>query len=41
MEREVITTPLGVIQRADEELILELVSLGLLEITEDGIKIAE
>ena len=41
MEKEVMTTPLGVIKRADEQLILELVELGLLVITEDGIKIAE
>lgn len=41
MEREIINTPLGVIERASEETILELVNLGLLEITEDGIKVAE
>ena len=41
MEREIMTTPLGVIERADEETILELVSLGLLEITEDGLRVAE
>lgn len=41
MEREITNTPLGVIKRADEETILELVRLGLLEITEDGIKVAE
>lgn len=41
MEREITNTPLGVIKRVDEETILELVRLGLLEITEDGIKVAE
>lgn len=41
MEREIINTPLGVIERTSEETILELVNLGLLEITEDGIKVAE
>lgn len=41
MEREIMNTPLGVIERASEETILALVDLGVLEITEDGPKVAE
>lgn len=41
MEREIITTPLGVIERADEKTILELINMGVLEVTEDGLKVAD
>lgn len=36
-----MTTPLGVIERAGEETILALVDMGILEVTADGIKVAE
>lgn len=41
MEREIMTTPLGVIERADESTILALINMGVLEVTEDGLKVAE
>jgi hypothetical protein len=41
MEREIMTTPLGVIERADEETVLALIDAGILEVAEDGLRVAE